>query len=214
MKTTLSKQILLLVFDKLLVACLDLRWNTPRDWCISSQYFDIGNTSLLVCYITSQCVDITEIQSLLLAFHILLFDSWISFSCYFSVFGYQMKHSFSCLIYYLSVFGYQMKHSLSYLMYYFSVFGYQMKHSFSCLIYYLSVFGYQMKHSLSHLMYYFSVFGYQMKHSVSCWLDILLIGVLISNETLLLVFNILLLVILLRLNIRWNTSALLVNMSA
>ena len=199
---------------KLLVACLDLRWNTPRDWCISSQYFDIGNTSLLVCYITSQCVDITEISSLLLAFHILLFDSWISFSCYFSVFGYQMKHSFSCLIYYLSVFGYQMKHSLSYLMYYFSVFGYQMKHSFSCLIYYLSVFGYQMKHSLSHLMYYFSVFGYQMKHCFSCWLDILLIGVLISNETLLPVFNILLLVILLRLNIRWNTSALLVNMSA
>ena len=47
--------------------------------------------------------------------------------------------------------------------------------------------------------------------------DILLIGVLISNETLLLVFDILLLVILLILlclNIRWNTSTLLVNMLA
>ena len=60
--------------------------------------------------------------------------SYITFR-YFSVFGYQMKHAFSCLIYYLSVFGYQMKNSLSYLMYYLSVFGYQMKHSFSCWLY-------------------------------------------------------------------------------
>ena len=106
---------------------------------------------------------------------------------YFSVFGYQIKHS-SCLIYYFSVFGYQIKHSLC-LIHYFSTSGYQIKHS-SRLIYYFSTFGYQMKHSsrliycfslfgylmkhFSRLIHYFSVLGYQTKHS-SCFSDISLL---------------------------------------
>ena len=57
------------------------------------------------------------------------------FDILFSVFGYHIKHSFSCLIYLLLVIGNQMK--LSYLMYDFMVFLYHIKHSCSCLIYYL-----------------------------------------------------------------------------
>ena len=57
----------------------------------------------------------------------------------------------------------------------------------------LSVSGYQMKHSFSCLIYYFSVFGYQMEDSFPCLIYHLLLDVWISDETLLLVFNILLL---------------------
>ena len=57
----------------------------------------------------------------------------------------------------------------------------------------LSVSGYQMKHSFSCLIYYFSVFGYQMEHSFSCLIYHLLVDVRISDETLLLVFDIFLL---------------------
>ena len=44
MKIALPKEILLLVFDKLLGACLDLRWSTPHFLCISS----ISETLLFV----------------------------------------------------------------------------------------------------------------------------------------------------------------------
>lgn len=50
-----------------------------------------------------------------------------------------------------------------------------------------SVFGYQMKHFLLCLIYDFTVFGWQMKHSFDS--RILLLGVLISDKTLFLVFN-------------------------
>ena len=111
----------------------------------------------------------------------------------FSVLGYQIKHSFLCLIYYFSVFRYQMKHSFSYIIYYFSVFGNRMKHSFSCLIYYFSVFGYQMKPRDETLimleMYYFSEFGYRTKRSLPCLVYCLSV-VWISDETLPLVYYI------------------------
>lgn len=108
--------------------------------------------------------------SLSLVFDILLLDVWISddtlllvIDIFVSVFRHlRTHHSCSCLINYFSVFGYQIKHS-SCLIHYFSVLRYQIKHS-SCLIYYFSVLGYQIKHS-SRLIYYFLTFGYQMKHS-------------------------------------------------
>ena len=107
-------------------------------------------------------------KSLPLVFHFRCFETLLLFYIYFfSMSGFLMTDC-SCLMHYFSVFGYQMKHSFSCLIYYFSVFGYQMKLSFSCLIYYFSVFGYQIKLSFSRLICYFSVFGYQMKDSFSC----------------------------------------------
>ena len=162
----------------LILLCLDLGWNTHSGvysrnilgvW-ISDETLHLMH----VCYINSRCLDIRWNT-----------PSW-NFK-FFSVFGYQIKHPFSCLLYYFSVFGYQIKktlfvillfrcldirwkHPFSCLLYYFSVFRYQMKHSFPCLLYYILVFGYQIKHPFSCLLYYFSVFGYQMKHSFSCLL--------------------------------------------
>ena len=126
-------------------------------------------------------------ETLNLIFHILLLRVWISeqkllhaLTYHFSVFRYQMKHSFWCLINYSSVFGYPIKHSFSCLIPHItsrskgiSVSGYQIKHSFSYIIHYFSVFGYQMKPQDETLlmleMYYFSEFRYRMKHFCRVW---------------------------------------------
>ena len=132
--------------------CLDIRWNAPsRVWCVTSRCLDIRwITPSCVWYITYS-VWISH-ETLLLVFDVLLLSVWISdeslrlvFDILLIVFGYQMKHPFSCLIYCFSVFAYD-----------------QIKHSFSCLIYNLSVFGNQMKHYFSCLIYYFLVFDNQM----------------------------------------------------
>ena len=165
---------------KLLVACLDLRWNNPRDWCISSQYFDIGNTSLLVCYITSQCVDISEIQSLLLAFDI---------QYYISIVAYPSPVISRCL---------DIRWNTSRVWYI----------TYRCL---------DIRWNTPSRIWCITSQYLDTTWNTPSRVDILLIGVLISNETLLIVFDILLLVILvilLCLNIRWNTSILLVNMLA
>ena len=64
-------------------------------------------------------------ETLPLVFDILLPGDWISdeslrvvFDILLIVFGYQMKHSFSCLMCYVSVFGYQMNHFVLCLIYY------------------------------------------------------------------------------------------------
>ena len=99
-----------------------------------------------------------QIKKTLFAFVILLFGVWINtpsrVCCItFRCLDIRRKKPFSCLfsIYYFSVFGYQIKHPFSCLLYYFSVFGYQMKHSFPCLLYYILVFGYQIKQPFSCL---------------------------------------------------------------
>ena len=115
------------------------------------------------------------------------------------VFWYQMKHSFSCLMYYFLVFRYQMKHSISCLvsrcrtkysslclMYYFLVSGYQMKHSTSCLVSRCWI-----KFSSSCLMYYFWCLNIRWNSLYRVWY--VTSSVLISDETLLLVFDALLL---------------------
>ena len=56
-------------------------------------------------------------ETLPLVFDILLLGDWISDELLL-VFGYQMKHSLSCLMCYVSVFGYQMNHSVLCVIYY------------------------------------------------------------------------------------------------
>ena len=95
----------------LILLCLDLGWNTHSGvysrnilgvW-ISDETLHLMH----VCYINSRCLDIRWNT-----------PSW-NFK-FFSVFGYQIKHPFSCLLYYFSVFGYQIKKPFS-LYYFFGV---------------------------------------------------------------------------------------------
>ena len=65
-------------------------------------------------------------ETLPLVFDTLLLGDWISdaslclvFDIFLIVFGYHMKHSFSCLMYCFSVIGYQMNYSVLCLIYYF-----------------------------------------------------------------------------------------------
>ena len=100
------------------------KWN--RQGCLLSRLL------YCVCYITYSFLLIILLRSvwisnetLSLVFNILLLGDWISdeslrvvFDILLIVFGYQMKHSFSCLMCYVSVFGYQMNHFVLCLIYY------------------------------------------------------------------------------------------------
>ena len=95
----------------LILLCLDLGWNTHSGvyscnilgvW-ISDETLHLMH----VCYINSRCLEIRWNT-----------PSW-NFK-FFSVFGYQIKHPFSCSLYYFSVFGYQIKKPFS-LYYFFGV---------------------------------------------------------------------------------------------
>ena len=168
------------MFDKLLGACLDLRLNSPRVWCISSQYFDFGNTSLRVVFV------------------ILLSSVWISL---------RYNH-FSRLIYYLSIVGYPSPVISRCL---------DTTWNTPSRVWYITYRCLDIRWNTPSRIWCMTSQCLDTTWNTPSRVDILLIGVLISNETLLLVFDILLLVILvilLRLNIRWNTSILLVNMLA
>ena len=105
-------------------------------------------------------------------------ETLLVFSIYlFSVSGFLMSDS-SCLMYYYSVFEYQMKHSFSCFICYFSVSGYQMEHFLLVfdmlllsvwisdetilLVFDLLLLGVWISDEtlLPCLIYYFSVFGY------------------------------------------------------
>ena len=182
MKITLSKQILLLVFDKLLVACLDLRWNTPRD-----QEIDVLVLSISIS------------ETLLFLFVILRPSVWISL---------RYSHFFSRLIYYLSIVGYPSPVISRCL---------DIKWNSPSRVWYITYQCLDIRWKTPSRIWCITSQYLDTTWNTPSRVDILLIGVLISNETLLILFDILLLVILvilLCLNIRWNTSILLVNMLA
>ena len=81
-------------------------------------------------------------------FNIILLGVWISdktfplfFVYFFSLFGYQKRHSFLSLINYFSMFWISDETLPLVFVYYFSVFGYRVKHSFLCLIYFFLLGG-------------------------------------------------------------------------
>ena len=158
----------------LILLCLDLGWNTHSGvysrnilgvW-ISDETLHL----MYVCYINSRCLDIRWNT-----------PSW-NFK-FFSVFGYQIKHPFSCLLYYFSVFGYQIKKPFS--LYYF--FGVWISDKTALLVFVILLFSVWISDETLILVFV-----------------ILHLGVWISDKTPLLVFVILLCGYRC-LKIRWNT---------